>query len=360
MTLMKPVRIRAPGRIVLFGEHSDYIGLDVIPSAIALAITIEVAPRDDQVVEVEYLDLEERDKFRLGRKLSYRHKRDYVRSAFNVMKDRKHAPLQGANLRIHGEIPIAAGLSSSSALSVAAVMTAAYLSDLEVDSSETALTAFDVEVTEFGESGGMQDHFASTHGGIVHLDFEQNCKVTKLPAMIEGIVIGDSMEKKADTVSDIRRMKTSVLEEYAAIAKLIEGFDPRTTPINRVYELSKKRPSSRRNVAEATLRNRDLTNRALELLKRVNPDPRLVGSMLDEHHAILRDGLGRSTPKIEKLIAAAKIAGALGCKINGSGGGGTMIAYAPNKEDEVADAIRRSGGVPYPTSVGQGASIEPA
>ncbi|UCE09280.1 MAG: GHMP kinase [Candidatus Thorarchaeota archaeon] len=359
MTSLKPVRIRAPGRIVLFGEHSDYIGLDVIPSAITLSITIEVSPREDKVVEVEYLDLDEHDEFRVGQKLSYRHKRDYLRSAFNIMRRKGCTPIRGADLRVRGEMPIAAGLSSSSALSVAAVMAAAYLSDHKMDLRDTALTAFDAEVTEFGESGGMQDHFASVYGGIIHLDFGEDCKVTRLAATMDGIVIGDSLEKKADTVSDIEAIKSTVVEEYAAISEHIGDFNHRTTPINQVYELFKGRPSSGRRVAEATLRNRDLTASALELLISRDPNPSLLGKLLDEHHSILRDGLDRSTSKIESMIAAAKAAGALGCKINGSGGGGTMIAYAPGREQEVADAMRKSGGVPYLTSIGQGASIEP-
>jgi galactokinase len=67
--------------------------------------------------------------------------------------------------------------------------------------------------------------------------------------------------------------------------------------------------------------------------------------------------LKRSTEKIETMITAAKSAGALGCKINGSGGGGTMLAYAPGKEIAVAEAIEETGGIPYRISIDSGARI---
>jgi len=65
----------------------------------------------------------------------------------------------------------------------------------------------------------------------------------------------------------------------------------------------------------------------------------------------------RSTEKIEKMIQVAKDAGALGGKINGSGGGGTMLAYAPGKEKEIAKALEKAGGEPYIIKISEGAKL---
>lgn len=65
---------------------------------------------------------------------------------------------------------------------------------------------------------------------------------------------------------------------------------------------------------------------------------------MSEHHHQLRRYLGISTPRIEAMIEAALGAGALGAKINGSGLGGTMIAYAPGREKQVITAIEKAGG----------------
>ncbi|MHA2303177.1 MAG: galactokinase family protein, partial [Candidatus Thorarchaeota archaeon] len=58
---MERFSVRAPGRICLFGEHSDYLGLDVIPAAIDLNIQIQCSRRNDMKVSVNYLDLDEQD-----------------------------------------------------------------------------------------------------------------------------------------------------------------------------------------------------------------------------------------------------------------------------------------------------------
>lgn len=63
--------------------------------------------------------------------------------------------------------------------------------------------------------------------------------------------------------------------------------------------------------------------------------------------------LGVSSKKLEKLISAARSAGALGAKLSGAGGGGSMIALAPEKSKAVIGAIRRAGGIPIQVKVGE-------
>jgi galactokinase len=347
--------VSAPGRVCLFGEHSDYLGLDVIAAAIDMAIEIEVLPREDDLIVVNYIDLDEKDAFSIIGEVDYRKKRDYLRSAFNVMARRNLIPKQGWNLRISGTIPIAAGLSSSSALTVGVIAAIKEMSAVNLTPDEIALLAYSAEVAEFGESGGTMDHYASSIGGVIHVNTFEN-RVTRLPAELDMFVIGDSEEKKKDTVGDLRYIRTTVEREYEKIGKQIE-FDRRITPVNIVSELSSNIPNKERRMAEATLRNRDLTNRALRLLTDSSPDSNELGKMLREHHEMLRDDFARSTPKIERMITAAYDAGALGCKINGSGGGGSMTAYAVGCEQEVASAIEKAGGTAYIAKVSRGVTL---
>ncbi|MHA2240270.1 MAG: GHMP family kinase ATP-binding protein [Candidatus Thorarchaeota archaeon] len=354
--MKKPFRVRAPGRVCLFGEHSDYLGLDVITAAIDQYIEIIAFPREDGRVCVNYLDLKEQDEFLLGEELEYRHNRDYVRSAFNVMSREGIMAIHGWNLRVSGNIPIAGGLSSSSALAVASAMTVAEMAGKDFEKDDIVRYAFDTEVTEFGERGGMMDHFASVYGGVINVEMTESQKVTVLPSAIGMLVIGDSGEKKEDTVGDLSRMRNTVESEYRRISEVLPGFDQRTTPIGEVYEVSKSHPNESLGMAEASLRNRDLTARAFKLLGKRELDENEIGELIDEHHVILRDDFKRSTPKIERMIKAAKTAGAIGCKINGSGGGGTMVAFSAKQERKVASAIQDAGGVTYIASVGKGAS----
>jgi galactokinase len=342
--------------VCLFGEHSDYLGLNVITAAIDMTIEIIATPREDKEIHIDYTDLGEKDSFSIDSKIEYRSQRDYIRSSFNVMDRKEFEPDHGWDLLVCGTIPIAAGLSSSSAMTVAAVMAIAEMCGKTISKEEVALTAYEAEVTEFGESGGTMDHYASVMGGVIHIDMESQ-KVTMLPGDIGSIVIGDSGEKKKDTVGDLRYIRTTVENEYEAIRRKIDSFDHRKTPANMVYELSRRRPTKERSMANATLRNRDLTHRALNLLSDEKLDHSTLGEMIQEHHEILRDDLDRSTPKIERLIESAMGAGALGCKINGSGGGGSMMAYAAGWEREIASAIQLAGGTAYIVKVGNGAFL---
>ncbi len=355
---MKRFSVRAPGRVCLFGEHSDYLGLDVIPAAIDLAICIQCSQREDRNVNVIYLDLEEEDSFNIDDEdLIYRHNRDYLRSAFNVTKRKGMNPKNGWDLEVTGNIPISAGLSSSSALTVAAILAFARMSEKSLQPHEIAQMAYKAEVEEFGESGGMMDHFSSAYGGIIHVDLGAEYRTIHLPANIEGLVIGDSLEKKEDTVADLKKIRSVIEKEYQAISEIIPEFNQRTTSASAITNLSPQVMTEARSMAETTLHNRDLTQRAFNLLTNEHPDPNEVGLLLDIHHDLLRFGLKRSTRKIEYMILAAKSAGALGCKINGSGGGGTMLALAPRREKEVANAIRDAGGKPYLVRIGSGAEI---
>ena len=87
------------------------------------------------------------------------------------------------------------------------------------------------------------------------------------------------------------------------------------------------------------------------------PNHKLIGSLFTEHHAILCDALKVSTPKIESMLDAALDAGALGGKINGSGGGGCMFAYAPNNAVGIAEAIEKVGGKSYIVRADEGTII---
>jgi len=82
-----------------------------------------------------------------------------------------------------------------------------------------------------------------------------------------------------------------------------------------------------------------------------------LGRLLNAQQQELRERLRISTPKIDRMIDVALDAGALGAKINGSGGGGCMFAYAPNSYEQVVEAIRKAGGKPYIISIDEGVHV---
>jgi galactokinase len=79
--------ISTPGRICLFGEHQDYLGLPVIASAISLRIFIEGKNREDLVINISLPDINTNESFYLNGRLQYEAERDYFKSAVNVLLD---------------------------------------------------------------------------------------------------------------------------------------------------------------------------------------------------------------------------------------------------------------------------------
>ncbi|HED05539.1 MAG TPA: hypothetical protein ENI61_02505 [Ignavibacteria bacterium] len=95
---------------------------------------------------------------------------------------------------------------------------------------------------------------------------------------------------------------------------------------------------------KGTIRNREITKRAKKILLTTPLDHEAIGNLLTEHHIVLRNVLKISTLKIDRMIKSALKAGAYGAKINGSGGGGCMFAYAPGNTQKIKEAIEKEGG----------------
>ena len=98
---------------------------------------------------------------------------------------------------------------------------------------------------------------------------------------------------------------------------------------------------------------------AKQLLEQGKLDSEVLGNLLNQHQTNLRDAKKVSTPKINGMIEAALRAGALGAKINGSGGGGCMFAYAPEQPEAVVEAIEQQGGKAYIITIDEGTRLEP-
>ena len=333
----------APGRICLFGEHQDYLGLPVIAAAIDLTISLRASRRSQPGFLMSLPDVGQAVEIDPNVLQIYVERRDYLRSCVNVLRRLGVTWPTGYDIEVHGSIPINAGVSSSSAM---VVMWLRFLLSagsplLTFTPEALARWAYESEVVEFGEPGGMMDHYCSALGGILQIDTRPPFICHRFDVALSGFVLGHSLEPKA-TLETLGRVRQDVAEGVAEMKQLLPGFSLADTPVEVAdLFLGVIHPVHARRV-RANLVNRDLTIAADPALS--EGDSIRVGRLLSAHHEQLRDGLDLSTPKIERMIEAADAAGALGAKINGSGGGGCMFAYAPGREDAVAEAIRRAGG----------------
>lgn len=355
----KEISVSAPGRICLFGEHQDYFGLPIIAAAIDLRIFIRGIPRDDQYIKINLPDIGEREEFSLEGKLTYQKERDYLRSAVNVLKRKGIRFDSGWNCQLYGTIPINAGTSSSSALVVAwakFLLEAAGNRDLN-NPEEIAELGFLTEVAEFHEPGGKMDHYASSLGGVVNVSFEGELEAKRLKNPLKQFVLADSQQKK-DTTGMLGYIKSHVFEGVESIRKKHAGFSLKGPVGEREKEKMQALPPINRRLLQGTLMTRDLTAEGTRLFEADVFDHKKFGQLLSRQHQVLRDFLQTSTPKIEKMMDAALDAGAMGGKLNGSGGGGCMFAYAPDRTEKIAEAIERIGAKVHIINVDEGVRKE--
>lgn len=354
--------VSTPGRVCLFGEHQDYLGLPVIAAAISKRIDLTAVPRSDRRVVIHLPDVGRTESFDLSGPLPYVTGRDYFRSAVNVLRRNEGATFStGFDTTVRGNIPINAGTSSSSALVVGWVNLLGRVADEPLTRSREAIAdlAYRAEVLEFGEPGGMMDHYATAVGDVIYLESQPAIRVRHLRPKLGTFVLGDSGEPK-DTLGILKRVKFGMLDALQKIRAYHPDFDLHTAPPESAADYRHLLTADEATLLGSNLSDRDILREALTVLDTPALNDAHFGALLNKHQDNLRDAKRISTPRIDRMLTAAGQAGALGGKINGSGGGGCMFAYAPHHAEAVAEAIERQGGRAYIITVDRGTEVEPA
>jgi galactokinase len=170
-------------------------------------------------------------------------------------------------------------------------------------------------------------------------------------------VVGDSRQPK-DTQAILARVKNRVLNVVQQLSAHHQSFSLAEATEESVRAYQSELSSDDYTLLLGTIRNHAITAEARKVLAAQPFDHQRFADLLTRHHVVLREIQQISTPTIDRMLDAALNAGALGGKINGSGGGGCMFAYAPAQTEQVAEAIERAGGKAYPVSIDAGTRME--
>ena len=289
-------------------------------------------------------DINETECFSLD-DISYTNERDYYKSGIKVCQDEGLQFSVGFDVEVTSEIPIQAGCSSSSSIMVGWIQFLSQMANepINLQPDKIAELAYKAEVLEFGEPGGMMDQYLTSLGGMLYLESEPKIAATPINPIPGTFVLGDSMVKK-DTPGILHRCKNSRLEIIKKLKNNKSEFSLNSIDMSEITNFATFLTENDLEILQGTIKNRDILRQALAELQSIHPHYPLIGRLLTKHHTILRDVLKVSTSKIEAMLEAALNAGALGGKINGSGGGGCMFAYAPKNPEGVAEAIEKVGG----------------
>ncbi|NKB89517.1 MAG: galactokinase [Acidobacteria bacterium] len=330
---------RAPGRVNIIGEHTDYNGFPVLPMAIDRAVWIAAAPTGDDTLVVRNVDDDRYPAETINLlDLPSREPRgtwvDYV-----VAAARRRVPESGLELVVVGDIPAEAGLSSSSALVVASFLALS-------ESGDRALLA---EEARLGEryvgtlSGGMDQAISllGTPGNALRIDFRPvRVKPVTVPEDI-AIVVAHSGVHAAKSGAAREAYNARVHECLSAARQLgaPEGGLLADVPVSRRADLAAIDDpllQRRAGFVFAEARRVDEAVRALQY-----DSVEVLGELLNASHRGLRDEYDVSHPAVDDLVRRARVAGAAGARVVGAGFGGCVVAVCRREQ---AGAIRAALG----------------
>ena len=336
---------QAPGRICFFGDHQDYLGLPVIAGTIDRYINLEAVPQKKSVFNLALPDLGKTREIALSDS-SPLAPNDYYRSALYTLKKEGIIPDQGYQVTLRGDLPINSGLSSSSAVVLAWIrfLLDAFGKKTSYTASQIGRWAYESEVLNFNQPGGIMDQYTIAHGGLGYLETTVGDWTSLTPKLGPLVVAISGIEKQ--TLGVLARAKNDALKALAILQKKVPDFDIHKVDKTSFAQCATFLPEELQPFWYATVENHLITQAALQELQKSTPNTHALGSLMNAHQNILKTCI-QNTPKLmDTMMAAALNAGAIGAKIVGSGGGGAMVAMVPESAlDAVCKAFVSHGAI---------------
>lgn len=376
--------VRAPGRVNLIGEHVDYVGLPVLPVALSRHVVLLLRPRDDDTVRIVNAepDFGERS-FRLEADPPPGPDGDWGNYLKAAARDRVRAlgRLRGFDAVLGSDVPVAAGLSSSSALVVAVAVALEAVNDGATPPLELAETLARAERFVGTEGGGMDQAVClgarAGHAALVRFE-PLSIEQVAVPGGWRFVVAhsGVRAEKSGGARAAYNERRRSCFEALARVRKAMgvleeAGYSELLARHSdeALFEVAAGAldPVSLRRFRHVVTEGRRV-GRARTAMEEASLQA--FGRLMDQGHASLRDDYEVSLPELDRLVEAAGKAGAAGARLTGAGFGGCVVALC--RESEVERVLRglgavarhRSGGAaggtppPFIVEPGAGASVE--
>ncbi len=326
----EPRLFRAPGRVNLIGEHTDYNDGFVLPMAIDRATVVAAAPRDDLRVRAYSLNLQESAEFELDQPGPTRRGLwlDYVEGVAQSLLE-QGATIGGADLMIDSDVPVGAGLSSSAALEVSAGLALMKVAGLEVDKVRLALAGQRAEHIYVGTRSGIMDQFVAALGEEGHALLIDCRALTATPIPLdtsELVVAICDTEVKHELASSEYNLRREECEQGVEILRraLPEIRALRDVSVEDFERHEGLLPEPvRRRCRHVVTENRRTLDAAEAL--RAGGLERMGQLMLNSHESLRRD-YEVSCKELDIMVEIAMgVAGVLGARMTGGGFGGCTV-----------------------------------
>lgn len=354
----RPRIFRAPGRVNLIGEHTDYNDGFVMPAAVAFSTYVAVAARPDRKMVIHSQEFPGNFEFDLDHLPERRTGAwcDYVLGVASALAQHGHR-LSGADLLVHGEVPMGAGLSSSAAVEVASALALMSLNDTQIRLPDVAKLCQKAENTFVGAKVGIMDQFVSCMGRAGHallldcrsLEFD----LAPIPAGLR-LVVCNTMVKH-DLATGAYNTRRAECEEGV---RLFAKCNPTVRALRDVsvelldQHIDELPPAIGKRCSHVVRENQ----RALDAARALSKGDLLqVGTLMRDSHNSLRDLYEVSCRELDIMVEAAQgLPGFVGGRMTGGGFGGCTVNLV---REENAEAFAKHVAERYLQEAGIAAQV---
>ncbi len=357
--------VRAPGRVNLIGEHTDYNDGFVFPAAIERDVMIAFSRRSDRQVRAYALNFHQSSTFSLDSILPTADARErwsnYLRAMAWVFQEVGFA-IMGMNCVILGDVPLGAGLSSSAAMLVASGLAFATASERTVEPVRMAQLARQAENQFIGARVGIMDQFISALGVRNHALFIDTRDLTyeavPLPASGVSIMIANTNKKRPE--GNLTTWYNDRVDECAQAVAVFQKHLPevralRDVSVEAFYRYEAELPELARKRARHVITE---DSRVLESITALKVgDISYFGQLMNRSHDSLRDDYEVSCRELDAMVEAARsIEGVYGSRMTGAGFGGCTVSLVA---DEAIETFKRDVRAQYKAATGLEAEFYP-
>jgi galactokinase len=333
----------APGRVNLIGDHTDYNGGLVLPFAIPLGTTVTARETGHHGVEL-------RSARRPGEEVAASIAvspdqrsgtwADYVLGCVWAL-GRAGVQLRGVDIRVDGDLPVGAGLSSSASLTCATTLALCDLHGVQLGPMRVAALARQAENDFVGAPVGLMDPVVVTQATAQHATLFDATRLTvqQVPLDVSAagyvlLVIDTGVRHRVSEGAYAERVaQCRAAAQELGVASLAE--------LRRVAQLERLTDPVLVRRARHVLTENARVRQVVELLGEHRLDE--IGTVLTRSHVSLRDDFEVSTPELDAAVAACLDAGAAGARLTGAGFGGSVLALVPDSHrDEVERHVVRT------------------
>jgi galactokinase len=319
--------VRAPGRVNLIGEHTDYNDGFVLPMAIDRAVWIALRVRNDNYVVVHSLDFNEIAEFSpiemAKQSKRYGKWAEYMKGVAWALQEAGYA-LQGWEGVVAGDVPVGAGLSSSAAIELATARAFATISNLNWDAVTMAKICQRAENEWVGMKSGIMDQMISAAGveGRALLIDCRSLSFNPVPLPLDTLaVIMDTTTRRELVTSAYNERR----EQCEAAATFFKVPALRDVTIQQCEAAADQLDPVVAKRARHVITENDRTSKAADAMRA--GDAVTLGKLMDASHDSLRDDFEVTNDALNQIVACAQQQdGCYGARMTGAGFGGCAVA----------------------------------